>query len=101
VSPDPGQTLTADVTLLPVRATVLDDDGQPVVDHTVTATISDTTGCDEASFTFGRTDDQGVARVALPYGQWTLRADGVDVAANVSSDAGVTYPLFVPEGTAP
>jgi type II secretory pathway pseudopilin PulG len=101
VIPDPGQTLSADVTLLPVRATFLYANGQPVVDRLVTATISDTTGCDEASFTFGRTDDQGVARVALPYGQWTLRADSVDVAANVSSATGVTYPLLVPEGTEP
>lgn len=97
VTPDPGDTVTATVPLMPVHATFLDDDGQPLKLKDVTAQLVDPAGCTEPLLTYGQTDDEGVAKVALPYGKWSLNAGGISVEAVITSDA--DYPLMLPEGS--
>ncbi|MBK6763742.1 MAG: prepilin-type N-terminal cleavage/methylation domain-containing protein [Micrococcales bacterium] len=98
VRPDPGETVQATIVLQPVQATFLDDDDLPVADAEAVAEIQDTTGCRETQFTLGTTDADGVVRGALPYGNWTIRAGGYEVVADMPADGSVTYPLQVPEG---
>jgi hypothetical protein len=101
----PGQTVTANVPLKPIRAWFTDPDGSdadeeldPVAGVDVIARITDTTGCDETQFALGATDEEGLLQAALPYGQWELSAGTRKVTVNVSSDPAVVYPLVVPEG---
>lgn len=104
IRPDPGETLTAPVTLLPVQVTFVDGADQPIVGKQVQADTTDVTGCKtgDVPYRFGVTDEDGVAHVALPYGLWTLSVtQGVEqytVQANVPADGSVTFPLEVPVG---
>ena len=98
VKPDPGQTLTAEVVLKPVKLTFLDDDGQPVANEDVVATIDNDTGCNETQFALGTTDALGVVMASLPYGEWTATADGYALAVSMPADGSVTYPLDLPLG---
>jgi len=104
VRPDPGETVTADVALVPVQVTFLDAADQPIVGEQVKADTTDATGCKtgDLHYRFGDTDENGVARIALPYGLWTLSVtpgtDLYEVQAEVPADGSVTYPLEVPVG---
>ncbi len=98
VIPEPGQTVTAEVALKPVRLTFLDDDDAPLVDKTVRASIVNTTGCSETEFALGRTDAREPSCRRCPYGQWLATADTVTLTVDVPADGSVTYPLQVPEG---
>ncbi len=98
VTPEPGETLTAEVELKPLTVTFLDDDDQPLANTAVEATILDTTGCEETEFDLGSTDENGVLKASLPYGQWTLLADSYEIAADMPADGSVTYPVELPLG---
>ncbi|MCB8995926.1 MAG: type II secretion system protein [Actinobacteria bacterium] len=101
-TPDPGQTVTAEVLLQPVQATYVDEEGLPIVGMEIVATTTDSTGCQETEFLLGTTDDAGVVRSGLPYGSWTLTGevgeDDITFAANMPADGSVTYPLVLPLG---
>ena len=98
VTPEPGETVTAEVELKPLMVTFLTDDDLPLANTSVTASIVDATGCQENEFELGSTDENGVLRAALPYGQWTLTADTYQIAADMPADGSVTYPLELPLG---
>ena len=98
VTPEPGETVTAEVELKPLIVTFLDDDDLPLANTAVEATIVDTEGCAETELDLGTTDENGVLRAALPYGQWTLTADSYQIAADMPADGSVTYPLELPLG---
>lgn len=98
VTPEPGQTVTAEVELKPLIVTFLDDDDQPLDEVDVVATTVDNTGCEETEFDLGETDENGVLRASLPYGQWTLTAGSYQIAADMPADESVTYPLELPLG---
>jgi hypothetical protein len=98
VTPEPGESVTAEVELKPLVATFSNDEGEPLVDKVVTATTVDSAGCKETQFTLGRTDGSGVLQASLPYGQWTLEADGYTLAADMPADGSVEYPLELPLG---
>jgi hypothetical protein len=98
VTPEPGETVTAEVELKPLTVTFLDDADLPLANMPVEATTVDTTGCEETEFDLGTTDENGVLQTALPYGQWTLTADTYQIAADMPADGSVTYPLELPLG---
>ncbi len=98
VTPEPGETVTAEVELMPVTVTFLGDDDLPLANTDVEATTVDAAGCQETEFDLGTTDEDGVLHVALPYGQWTLRAGSYEIAADMPADGSVTYPVELPLG---
>ncbi len=105
VRPQPGETLTAEVLVKPVKLTFIDDFEQPLVGEPVLVKINDETGCRETEFQLGTTDANGVVQGALPYGQWKARIDDPDgvgedylMSVDVSADGSVTYPLELPQG---
>jgi len=98
VTPEPGETVTAEVELKPLTVTFLTDEDLPLADTPVTAATVDATGCQETEFDLGSTDENGVLRASLPYGQWILTADTYQIAADMPADGSVTYPLELPLG---
>ena len=98
VRPGPGKTVTTKLLLQPVQITFRDDEDLPVADQPAVATITDTAGCKETQFNLGTTDEYGVVRSALPYGEWTVRAGAYTVPVSMPADGSVTYPLLLPEG---
>ncbi len=98
VRPGPGKTVTTKLLLQPVQITFRDDEDLPVADQQAVATITDTAGCKETQFNLGTTDEYGVVRSALPYGEWTVRAGAYTVPVSMPADGSVTYPLLLPEG---
>jgi hypothetical protein len=99
VTPEPGETVTAEVELKPLTVTFLDDDDLPLANTAVEATIVDTEGCagDGVRSRYDRRERRS-AWAALPYGQWTLTADSYQIAADMPADGSVTYPLELPLG---
>lgn len=98
VIPDPGETVGADVVLQPLELTFTDDDDKPIAGKEAVARIVTTTGCKETQFSLGNTNANGTVRSALPYGQWTVTADGYALDVNMPADGSVAYPLVLPEG---
>lgn len=98
VTPDPGETETAEVELKPLVVTFRDDEDLPIANTNVVATTVDSSGCKETTFALGKTDSEGVLRAALPYGQWTLTAGTYQMAAEMPADGSVAYPLELPLG---
>ncbi len=98
VKPDPGQTLTAEVVLKPVKLTFLDDDGQPVANEDVVATMDNDTGCNETQFALGTTDAQGVVRPRCRTASGRRQRTGTPSRSSMPADGSVTYPLDLPLG---
>ncbi len=99
VKPRPGQTVTAPVVLKPVKLTMNDDeDGGPIANTEAIATIINISGCNEQQFELGRTDENGLIKSALPYGQWRVSAGLGEMLVDVTANGSVTYPLELPVG---
>lgn len=91
--------MTAPVVLKPVKLTMNDDEsGTPIANTEAIATINNISGCNEQQFELGRTDENGLIKSALPYGQWTVSAGPGELLVDVTANGSVTYPLELPVG---
>lgn len=94
---EPGETATASVLVKPVRLTFIDGDELPIADAAVQAEVVDSTGCQQTTFSLGRTDADGRVEASLPYGVWEVSAGATSLTVDVTADGSVTYPLVVPQ----
>ncbi len=103
IAPDPGETETARALLAPLEVTFTDLDDNPIEGLVVNATRYvpenapvESSACEAQAFTLGDTNEQGIVRSSLPYGQWTISAGGQSFFADMPADGSVTYPLQLP-----